>query len=155
MRIYIIILLAVIPLTGAYISQYVYDYHPCILCIYQRVPYFIIAGLGIMWLLVIKRFVRVLLVLSAILFAIDGGIAVYHTGVEQGVFEGTDGCVMGSAGESIEDLRAAIFNAPIVQCSDIAFLFMGLSMAAWNIIYGFGAGFMALLLMRKKKTALD
>ena len=135
------------PLAGAYLSQYGFGYQPCPLCLYQRVPYFVIAGVSIlMLLLAAKSSVPRFLFLCALLFLINAGIAGFHTGVEQHWWEGLEGCQDNIVAETIEDLRAKIMATPIARCDEPAFLFLGLSMAAWNAFYATGAAIFTFML---------
>lgn len=125
---------SIIPLGGALISQYGFGLNPCEMCIFQRIPYALIALLGFLALLK-PTLCRLLLKIGIILWVIDAALAAYHTAIEQGWVESVTGCTAGNAGDgSIEALRAAILNSPLVSCADVAFYFMGLSMASWNII---------------------
>lgn len=97
------------------------------------------------------------LAFCAVLYLLDAGIAVYHTGVEQGVFEGLDTC---SAGElppnaSLEDIRKQLMEAPVVSCKDTMFSFLGISMAGWNTLYALGGVALSVLGIAKlrKKAA--
>lgn len=124
-------------LAVALVSQYGFGLHPCHLCIYQRVPYAMILILALFGVFLVKnRRVRyIIAVVCALLFLTDAGIAGYHAGVEAGIFKGPDSCSSdGGGGQTIEEIRAAIMNAPLVTCSQAMAYFMGLSMAAWNMI---------------------
>lgn len=124
-------------LAVALVSQYGFGLHPCDLCIYQRIPYAIILILALFGVFLVKnRRVRyIIAVVCALLFLTDAGIAGYHAGVEAGIFKGPDSCSSdGGGGQTIEEIRAAIMNAPLVTCSQAMAYFMGLSMAAWNMI---------------------
>ena len=51
----------------------------------------------------------------------------------RGWWEGPTECSSSvGAGMSTDDLLAAIHNAPLVRCDDVAWSLMGLSMASWN-----------------------
>ncbi len=145
-------LLSLAALAGALISQYGFDYHPCELCLYQRWPYAIIVALGLLALPFVKgpAPARMLLLVMALLFVIDAGIAAYHTGVEWDIFEGLDACSAGELppGASLEDVRRQLMEAPVVSCKDAMFVFLGLSMAAWNVLYALGGAGLSLFLCR-------
>lgn len=135
------------PLAGAYISEYGFGYTPCPLCLYQRVPYAIIALAAILMpLLGSRAHIGRFLFLCAVLFLVDAGIAGYHTGVEQKWWEGLEGCNDNIVASTIDDLRAALLNTPIARCDEPAFTFIGLSMAAWNFIYAFCAAIFSFIL---------
>ncbi len=123
-------------LSAALIGQYGFGLHPCDLCIYQRIPYALIIVVGLTGIFIKSPRRRyIFLIICAILFLADAGIAGYHTGVEQGIFKGPSACSSNSSGEkTLEELRAEIMNAPLVSCSQAMVYIFGLSMAAWNMI---------------------
>ena len=141
-------------LGGALLSQYGFGFRPCDLCLMQRYPYAVIAVLGVAGTLLARRFPRLLLplcLLLAALFMLDAGIAGYHVGVEQGWIDGPSACSGGAAVATIDELRAQIFGAALVSCKDASFVFLGLSMAAWNMLYALaGAGFLTYMRFKGK-----
>lgn len=114
-------------------------YAPCELCILQRWPHVaavLIAGL--IWLI---GGVRVLAVLGMAAAGIAMGLAIYHTGVELTLWPGPTHCsgtIGNLAGMSAADLMERLNAAPVVRCDEVAWRFLGLSMAAWNAIFSAG-----------------
>ena len=145
-------LACVAALGGAIISQFVFGMQPCHLCLLQRWPY----SIAILFLtpllfyrkLSAERF-PVILGVIALLMLSDAGIAGYHAGVEQGWWIGPGDCTSSSAPDSLEDLRKAVMEAPAVRCDLPAFVFLGLSMAAWNFCYALGIFILAVIGIRK------
>lgn len=128
-------------LAAAFVAQYAFHLHPCHLCILQRYPYAAVILVGLTGAAFVRR-ARPLTLLLAIcggLLATGGGIAAYHTGVEQGIFPGPSSCTDSSGGDdSIEAMRRAILEAPLVACDQPQGEMLGLSLAAWNaLIYSF------------------
>mgnify|MGYP002785024850 CR=1 FL=1 len=124
-------------LAAALVGQYGFGWHPCDLCLKQRYPYAAIAVLGLLgaWLVKSPRSLFIIACLCALLFVVDAGIAFYHTGVEMKWFPGPTACSNSSTGEqTLEEMRAAIMNAPLVSCDQPMAVIMGLSLAAWNFI---------------------
>lgn len=141
-----------VPLGFALASQYIFGLHPCELCVWQRLPYAALIGIGMLAMLVVRRTVwlKRILVLAIILWAIEATLGVYHFGVEQKWWQSATGCTAGSeAGQSLEDIRAAILKAPVVSCDQPEFVFLGLSMAAWNIVVAAGFALSGTLLHRR------
>lgn len=123
------------PLAVAYGSQWFLDMHPCHLCLWQRVPYALIAALGVAAFVLRRRAgaVRALVWAAVALLVINGGIAAYHVGIERGWIAGPDGCSGTTpAGMSLEELKAQIESAPAVRCDDAA-PFLGSTMPMWNL----------------------
>ncbi|MEP3247865.1 MAG: disulfide bond formation protein B [Sneathiella sp.] len=131
----------------ALIAQFGFNLHPCVLCIYQRWPYvavIVIAGAGLLLSRKIGR--HYFDALCALGFAATAGIGGFHVGVEQGWWEGLDGCVADtSATSSLADLKAQIMASPIVKCDEIPWELFGISMAGYNTIF---ATVMALFMIR-------
>lgn len=144
-------------LAVALIGQYGFGLHPCDLCIYQRIPYGLIAVTGVVGAFFVKsrRGQYVIAVMCALLFLADAGIAGYHTGVEMGVFKGPSACSSdGKTGQTIEEMRAEIMNAPLVTCAQAMIYVLGLSMAAWNMIAALLAFFFVLFILFKNRGRL-
>ena len=120
------ILLAVLAL------QYVGDLPPCPLCVWQRWPY---AGVAVLGLIGWRWQPRALLGVIALLLLTTAAIGVYHVGVEQGWWALPAGCAAGADAQSIDDLKRILAEAP-PACDQIAFTFLGLSLAGWNAIAG-------------------
>ena len=132
-------------LAAAFASQYIGGLEPCVLCLYQRVPYgAVIAlsglGLGLSALAPPPKGVIVSLGgLCAVAFVVNAGIATFHVGVEQHWWQGTEGCVgAGGAARTIEELRAQILTAPVVRCDVVPWSLFGLSMAGYNVLASLG-----------------
>jgi len=154
-------LLSVISLAAAYIAEYGFGLNPCTLCLYQRIPYAVVIGITLLALLCYKQHEWVLLLqlLCAIVFLIGGAIAFYHVGVEHHVFAGLTTCSgHGKTAMTIEEMRQQLIGTPAVRCDVPAFVFLGLSMAGWNMLWSFFLGGVTLLLVandwRHKKGQL-
>lgn len=136
---------SILALAGALTSQFGFGLHPCKLCFYQRFPYGAVIALTTA-LLFYKEIARpgfAFLVIGAI-FAAGAVIAFYHTGIEYKWWEGAGGCTGSGTPDSIDALRAMIQEAAMVRCDEPAFVFLGLSMAGWNVLYSLGLAALAL-----------
>jgi disulfide bond formation protein DsbB len=142
-------------LSVALVGQYGFDLHPCTLCIYQRIPYAMIALLGVAAIFIrAERWLLKMALFCVLLFTVDGAIAFYHAGVELHWFPGLSGCSnTASQGQSLEEMRRAIMEAPLVTCDQAMIEVWGLSMAAWNALAAFActlAGGISLCVLRGK-----
>lgn len=144
-------------LAAALVGQYGFKMHPCELCIAQRVPYSIIALVGLVAGMKVTSpsLLRKVALLCGLLFVVEAGLAGYHSGVEFGVFKGPSGCTNNSKpDQTLEEMRAAIMNAQLVPCDQPMEYFFGLSMATWNLIAASGVAFsLFFLLARASKTS--
>jgi disulfide bond formation protein DsbB len=121
-------------LGGAFVFQAL-GYAPCALCLWQRWPHAAAIVLGVLALTVAPM--RLVAGLGALAALTTGGIGIYHTGVERGWWEGPSSCsssggdgLGGLSAESLLPGSAAV--DPVVMCDEVAWQFMGLSMASWN-----------------------
>lgn len=124
-------------LAVAYTAQYVFGLAPCVLCLYQRIPFAVAAGIATIGLVALssdKALVSAV-VAAGIVFAIGSAIAVYHVGVEKHWWVSVAACG-GSlpSAMTVEELRARLMMPPPVPCDRIAWSLFGLSMAAYNAI---------------------
>ena len=119
-------------LLGAFAFQAL-GYAPCKLCIWQRWPHGVAIGAGA---LVLAVGPWLLLGLAGALGALtSAGLGVYHTGVEMGWWEGPSSCSGGGdglAGMTGDQLLSLDAPVDIVMCDEVAWAFLGLSMASWN-----------------------
>jgi disulfide bond formation protein DsbB len=128
-------------LAAAFISQYAYGLQPCILCVYQRIPYalvifFAVLGIGLGRASV--RPAKFFLGLVSITFLANSVIAAYHTGVERKWWPSfLEGCTIPKMEGNITDVLAQIEASPIVRCDEIPWTdpFFGLSMANYNVLF--------------------
>lgn len=131
----LVTLISIAALGFAFISQYVFGLAPCELCIFQRIPYATVIVLGIIGLLIKKSPIPALcLALSGLAFFANTFIAAFHAGVEQKWWEGLSSCGGSFSVDNLEEMKNAIMNAPVTRCDEIAWQFMGISMAGYNVI---------------------
>lgn len=135
----------------AFASQYWGGLQPCVLCWYQRYPYMAVVVLGILGVIAAGRpgLLRLILLLAAVAFFVDAGIAAFHVGVEQHWWAGTNECgsVLG-ANLTAEQL----LNQPLVRCDEIAWQKFGISMAGYNFLYAALCGLATLWFATRKRT---
>lgn len=135
----LIILAAATALAAAFIGQYGFELQPCVLCVYQRWPYAIaiVLCLGALtpWG---RQLAGWVLLVSALVLAVNSGIAVDHVGVEQHWWAGSEVCV-GTRGtaQTLAALRAQIMATPVTRCDEVAFSLFGVSMAGYNVLFSF------------------
>ena len=122
---------------GAWAFEFIGGLAPCKLCYYQRYPHWVAAGFGALALLSGTISLAYIAALGA---ATSGVIAVFHSGVERGWWEGPSTCTSGDVTQmSTDDLFNQIMNAPLVRCDDIPWQLFGLSMANYNALLSLGA----------------
>jgi disulfide bond formation protein DsbB len=123
-------------LAGAFMFQAL-GYAPCQMCLWQRWPHAAAVVLGIVALAgIAPRVMSALGAFAAFATAVIGG---FHAGVEQGWWEGPTACSGGGdSGLSTlsgADLISTAIQDSVVMCNEIAWSLMGVSMAAWNMMF--------------------
>lgn len=134
---FIIVSLSVI--ISAFYIDMILGFDPCILCLYQRIPYAVILLLSIIAIIFPKLEYKSLLGISFALI-IGAGISIYHTGIEKHWWDPTSKCIASvKIGEntSYQDFLLQLNSMPIGDCSKPAFHILSLSLAEMNIIVNF------------------
>jgi disulfide bond formation protein DsbB len=138
--------LAFSALCVAWLAQYGGGLAPCELCMLQRYGYWVAIVIGLVAIFFSRKPKprKLWLNLMGLAFLVVTGIAIFHVGVEQGWWQGTAACVgTASAGQSVDDLTAAINNAPVTRCDEAAFEMFGISMAGYDALYAFALAIFA------------
>lgn len=131
-------------LSAAFIAEGLLGLEPCRLCIIQRYPFALGLMIGLIGLALRNntKAVITLLIITAISFLANSGIAFYHTGVEQHWWiSAVEGCsVVFEDSNDTKSILENIMSAPMGDCSKIPWQdpIFGLSMANWNIPFCFG-----------------
>ena len=127
-------------LAGAFAFQHLGGLRPCDLCILQRWPHLGAAVLGLMAAVSPVRLRSPLGALAGMSLLAGAGIAGFHVGVEAGTFQTSCAVNIPASGTSVEALLAALPAGPVARCDEVAWSFLGLSMAAWNAILSTAVG---------------
>lgn len=149
-------IIAAIALATAYTAQYVFGLQPCILCLYQRVPYWIIIPLGLVAFVMWPRIGRRLLVLCGLILLANAGIAMFHVGVEQHWWGATPSC-SGTAGgiADIADLAQALSRPAPAACDEPQWSLFGITFAGYNVILCLGLGIGTLLAVNRTANTVS
>ena len=122
-------------LGAAYASQYLFGQEPCILCLYQRVPYVATGVLAVLALgMPSGGAARTILVtLCGLVFLAGGGLAFYHVGVEQHWWASVASCG-GTLDKdlSIEGLNALLTTPQLKPCDRVDWSLFGISLAGFT-----------------------
>jgi disulfide bond formation protein DsbB len=136
-------------LASALLSQFVGGLAPCVLCLWQRWPHVAAIALAALAFVAFGRSRAVgsgLLALAGVALWVSAGIAAYHVGVEQHWWAGTAQCgAAGGTPTTLDDLRRMVLAAPVTRCDEVAWSFLGISMAGWNLLISLGLGALAVV----------
>src|SRR5690242_4616092 len=133
--------------------QYLDRLPPCEMCLWQRWPHLAAAIVGILGGgalatgLLGQGVARPLAILTALLVAVSGAIAVYHAGVEWHWWPGPSQCT----GSAFKLNGTLDLNAPVVMCDRAAWRLFGLSLAGYNAIISLRAALIALILLPRSR----
>ncbi len=135
-----ILLVSAGSLGFALTAQFGFDLEPCILCLYQRVPFALTGLLAVLALRMntSSSLISFIIIVCGLIYLIGAGIAVYHVGVEQHWW--ISGCTGGAGTDvTLEQLRASLIK-PEKACDDIDWTLYGISMATYNVVFSSAIG---------------
>lgn len=131
--------LSLVALTIAYYTEYFLGIAPCVLCIYQRFPYFLLIILSCFGICFSKLKPYIIYCITVTLF-VACALSFYHSGVERGIFEATSSCapiVKIENNLSLDEIKSLLYSKDIATCTRPALVIYGLSMTEWNFFFNF------------------
>ena len=126
-------------LAAAFWIDKILGFDPCILCIYQRIPYVLIALVSI-FAFKYSAYRKLSLKLISTALVVGAAIAVYHTGVEKHWWDSAFQCSPNldlSPELTYSEFLQNLNNAPISDCSKAAIKIAAFSLAEINVIFSF------------------
>ena len=150
---YLVGLACCLILATAYAFEYLANLQPCVLCIYQRIPYAVAIGLMLLTIILRKHSQAnlILFIAASIVFAVGSAIAIFHIGVEQQLWQGTPECGNFINTASVEALRKQLLAQPIVRCDEVAWSLFGISMAGYNFLISTSLLLYSLVIVLQRK----
>ena len=150
---YIVGLACCLVLATAYAFEYLANLQPCVLCIYQRIPYAVAIGLMLLTIILRKHSQAnlILFIAASVVFAVGSAIAIFHIGVEQQLWQGTPECGNFINTASVEALRKQLLAQPIVRCDEVAWSLFGISMAGYNFLISTSLLLYSLVIVLQRK----
>lgn len=143
-------------LATVYFFQYVLKILPCELCYWQRKPHMALVVLGVIGFFIqAPRHRASLLWFMALLALSNVGLSIFHVGVEYHWWKGLDTCSTPSVvTATVEEARDLLFGGTtVIPCDKPGWVFLGISMAAWNGVMCLGLSlWLALGALRSKHT---
>lgn len=139
------LLLAGLMVTGAgalviaLIGEHVLRIEPCVLCLYQRVPYVIVALIAAAGLVLplSARMRRLAVVLCAFVLVAGAALAFFSVGVEEHWWAGVAGCEGTiptiATGQSLQDLLKQPAGG-LRACDEDVWRLFGVSLAGYNVL---------------------
>tara|TARA_B100001057_G_scaffold369223_1_gene372827 strand:- start:1649 stop:2116 length:468 start_codon:yes stop_codon:yes gene_type:complete len=147
---YGIFFFSIVSILFAFYLQYILGHAPCKLCIYQRIPYYLIIAIGVINLL-LNKYLKFSLILISVLLLSELLISGFHTLSTFGIIEYT-GCESTTLPTDINQLKEALLNNSLeVTCSNANLNFYGIPLSFYNTL--FSAFFLLIIInaLKKKK----
>ncbi len=151
----IVTVVAAATIAAAWGFELIGGYVPCALCLQERIPYYVGVPVALAALVAAAAgapgcLTRLLLVVTAAVFAYGAYLGIYHAGAEWGFWPGPSDCAAGAAppSRSAADLLSQIEGMRLVSCTEATWRFpagWGLSFAGWNAVASAGLAVLALL----------
>tara|TARA_Y100000741_G_scaffold323346_1_gene273554 strand:+ start:109 stop:585 length:477 start_codon:yes stop_codon:yes gene_type:complete len=113
--------------------EYILNYNPCKLCLYQRIPYIIAIFVSFIGYNYFKN--NKILILVAIIFSISTLVSGYHYGIEKNIFSEFSGCATSSLEITDKTELLKSLNKNVVSCKDVNFKILGISLAGINLLF--------------------
>ena len=134
-----------------YYLEYFLDLKPCILCIYQRIPYFFAIFLAIILLFLEDyKFQKIFYYLYSITFLSSLLLAIYHFGIENNFWSAFTSCeINDSYIKDKSNLKEYLLEKEFVSCSKVNFSLLGISLVGYNIIISLFLLILSLLKLRE------
>jgi disulfide bond formation protein DsbB len=135
----VVLVIAAAAILGALGFEHIGGYLPCHLCLMQRTPYYVgvpVAALTVLAVVLAapRPLVAALFAIVAALMLYGGGLAVFHAGVEWGLWAGPVSCSPSVGVSSAADMLNQLENSHAPSCTDAALRILGLSFAGWNVL---------------------
>ena len=107
------------------ISEYVFGFAPCSLCLIQRYPHMLVAITSV-WIIFFRTHNLFLYPVNTLVMALSIILASYHVGVEQSIFQGPQSCSSSNLSfvseKGAETLLKEILNTSVVRCNEVIWL---------------------------------
>jgi len=129
-----IFLINIFIILSALFIDYILNVKPCVLCIYERYPYYLILLLSALFFLKNnwKSQLMVLIILTSI---VSFFLAGYHVGIENGLINELSSCKTEVSKNMSKDILLKELQSKLApSCKDVDFKLFGLSLASINMI---------------------
>ena len=126
----IIFIFSLLSLLVALYIEFFLGYHPCKLCLYQRIPYIIAIFFTFLGISYYKNLTWLYLLL--IIFISSFFLSGYHFGIEQDIFNEFSGCTNDNLNTTNKLELLQSLNNFLPNCKNVNFRLFGFSLATIN-----------------------
>ena len=127
--------LSFFSLAAALYVEYILGFKPCLLCLYQRLPY--IAALLIILIAFFYENKKIILIFLAFTFMINIVLSGYHVSIEKEFIEPIFSCTVKDTDAIEKEEILKSLNNIQPDCKDVDFSLFGISLATLNFINSF------------------
>ena len=148
---FLVVLFSIVAILSAFFMQYILGHAPCKLCIYQRIPYYIIILLGTVTvffpkILKLSSFFLILLLITEFL------ISNYHTLSTYEIIS-YSGCESAEIPDDIKQLKEALMSDTLtVSCSNANLKYFGIPLSIYNSFFSLMFLIVITFYVRKEKN---
>ncbi|HET7715228.1 MAG TPA: disulfide bond formation protein B [Bauldia sp.] len=136
----IVFVVGLATIVAAWGFELIGNYVPCKLCLEERLPYYV--GLPVVLAALLAAAAgakvtvpRMLLIVAALIFAVNVYLGAYHAGAEWGWWAGPSDCgATGGSPTSSTDILAELETVRVVSCTEVQWRLAFLSFAGWNFV---------------------
>ena len=131
----VIFTLSFFSLAAALYVEYILGFKPCLLCVYQRLPYIVTLVISLTAFFYKNK--KILLILLALTFMISMVLSGYHVSIEKGFVTSIFSCSGNNIGALEKEEILKSLNNIQPDCKDVDFSLFGISLATLNFINSF------------------
>jgi len=132
----LIFIFSILAICFAFFLQYFLGHQPCKLCIYQRIPYYIVVLVSVLYL-IFKKYFKIYYSLIIFLLLSEFFISNYHTLSTFGILN-YSGCESATLPKDITKLKDALMSdSLVVNCSNANLKFFGVPLSVYNSLFSF------------------
>ena len=132
----LIFIFSILAICFAFFLQYFLGHQPCKLCIYQRIPYYIIVFVSVLYL-IFKKYFKIYYSLLIFLLLSEFFISNYHTLSTFGILN-YSGCESATLPIDITKLKDALMSdSLVVNCSNANLKFFSVPLSVYNSLFSF------------------
>lgn len=150
----LILLISASTLVTALIMQFSFGLVPCVLCLYQRIPYAIAIVVSVIAILLSPSQRRILILLCGIAYMGNVSLAFYQLGVENHRWAErvctTTPITAAVPTLSLTDLQYALEQAVEMPCDVVQWSLFGLSLSGYNFLISLGLAVICLAAASRK-----
>ena len=132
----LIFIFSILAICFAFFLQYFLGHQPCKLCIYQRIPYYIVVLVSVLYL-IFKKYFKIYYSLLIFLLLSEFFISNYHTLSTFGILN-YSGCESATLPKDITKLKDALMSdSLVVNCSNANLKFFSVPLSVYNSLFSF------------------